>query len=402
MNFKRASALLLAGLALLVLSTRPARAENRIALVIGNSTYVHGGRLVNPSNDAAAVARRCVQDGFSVVSRADLGKDQIEDALKRFTRDAASADVAVVYYAGHGIEMGGTNYLIPVDATLAADSDVDFEAVPLDLVLKSVEGAHRLKLVILDACRNNPFRDAMRRSGGARSIGRGLARVEPEGDMLVAYAARRGSTAEDGDSANSPFAAALVHRLTTPGLEIGFLFRKVRDDVLAATGQRQEPAIYGSLGGQEFYFVPPGAAPAAPSVGVQAVELTYWQSVAASNDVAQLAAYLARYPSGDFADIARAKIAGLRPQPPTGGPPNLINASLAASGDRTGLDAASPKYGTWGYDVTGEDKTTAPGADFFLFANGAWRDREQIPSDRTRYGNFSTNCGCCRRTAPAS
>ena len=325
MRVGRLAAIVLAVLAGLTLAAHGAWAETRVALVIGNSTYQHGGRLPNPVNDAAAVAQALRQVGFTVTSRSDLGKQQFEETLKTFTRDAASADVAVVYYAGHGMEMGGTNYLVPVDATLAADSDVDFEAVPLDLVMRSVDGAKRIKVVILDACRNNPFMDAMKRTSGAsRSIGRGFARVEPEGDMLVAYAAEAGSTAEDGDTPNSPFATALTKRLTAPGVEIRILFGQVRDDVLAQTGQRQRPAIYGSLGGDGFYFVaPPGSSVAVSvasgsattaSLDPRAIELAYWQSVASSNDPTQLKAYLGRYPAGAFADLARDKLSALKTQ----------------------------------------------------------------------------------------
>jgi TPR repeat protein len=314
----------LAGLAILVLLAPGALADTRVALVIGNSSYAHGGRLPNPVNDAAAVAEALRKVGFTVTSRQDMGKVEFEQTLKTFTRDAAGADVAVVYYAGHGMEMGGTNYLIPVDATLAADSDVDFETVPLDLVMRSVDGAKRIKVVILDACRNNPFADAMKRTTGAsRSIGRGFAKVEPQGDMLVAYAAEAGSTAEDGDTPNSPFATALTHRLVAPGVEIRILFGQVRDDVLSETGQRQRPAIYGSLGGEGFYFVPPAgsavAVAVAPTPGAtagggldpRAIELAYWQSVSASSDPVQLNDYLRRYPAGAFADIAHAKLAAL-------------------------------------------------------------------------------------------
>ena len=324
MRLERAATILLAALAVMLAAAPFARADTRVALVVGNSSYAHGGRLPNPANDAAAVAEALRKVGFTVTSKQDLSKTQFEAALEAFTRDAAGADVAVVYYAGHGMEMGGSNYLIPVDATLAADSDVDFETVPLDLVMRSVDGAKRIKVVILDACRNNPFADAMKHTNGAsRSIGRGFAKVEPEGDMLVAYAAEAGSTAEDGDTPNSPFASALTHRLVAPGVEIRILFGQVRDDVLAETGQRQRPAIYGSLGGEGFYFVPPAgqavtgvSIASAPATGLdpKAIELAYWQSVSASNDPAQLNAYLSRYPKGNFADLAHAKLSALKTQ----------------------------------------------------------------------------------------
>ena len=161
----------------------------------------------------------------------------------------------MVYYAGHGIEISGINYLVPVDANLKDDRDVQDEAVPLERVLLSVENAKKLRLVILDACRDNPFMVQMRKSGASRSLGRGLGSIEPEGGVLVAYAAKHGQIAFDGDGAGSPFALALVNRLPTPNLEISLLFRMVRDDVLNATGRRQEPFVYGSLPGESLYFV---------------------------------------------------------------------------------------------------------------------------------------------------
>jgi uncharacterized caspase-like protein len=172
-----------------------------------------------------------------------------------FAREAEGADWAVVYYAGHGIEMGGVNYLLPVDARLETDRDAQFEAVPLDQVMSAVDGAKKLRLVLLDACRDNPFARQMRRTTASRSVGRGLARIEPEGGTLVVYAAKHGEVALDGEGGgNSPFVAALVKNLPTPGVEINKLFRLVRDEVMAATGRRQEPFLYGSLPGEDFFF----------------------------------------------------------------------------------------------------------------------------------------------------
>ncbi|WP_293901232.1 caspase family protein [Phenylobacterium sp.] len=266
---RRLAAWMIAALLALAL-VAPAAAGTRVALVIANSAYRSVPRLPNPPNDAKVMADALREVGFTVSEKNDLTKRDLEAALKTFAQAARGADVAVIYYAGHGMEQGGLNYLVPVDATLASDQDVDFDAIPLDLLLRSVDGATRLKLVILDACRNNPFLTAMQRSGGTRSIGRGLARVEPSGDTLVAYAAREGSTAADGDGGDSPFTKALARRMVTPGLEIRLLFGQVRDEVMKVTDQRQEPAIYGSLGGDPFYFVAPAvpvsvaAAPVAP------------------------------------------------------------------------------------------------------------------------------------------
>jgi len=233
--------------------------ERRIALVIGNSAYRNVPLLTNPVRDATSIADALRRTGFQTVTlQTDLTKEKLVDALRNFAQLADSADWALVYYAGHGLEMGGANYLIPVDAKLSTDRDVGFETVPLDQVLSAVEGAKRLKLVLLDACRDNPFASQMRRTmaTASRSIGRGLASIEPESGTLVVYAAKHGETALDGEGGNSPFAVALVQRIATPGVEINKIFRLVRDDVMEATAGRQEPYTYGSLPGKEdFFFV---------------------------------------------------------------------------------------------------------------------------------------------------
>jgi tetratricopeptide (TPR) repeat protein len=229
----------------------------RIALVIGNSAYAAVPALSNPQRDAAAVAATLRSIGFQKVElEADLTREKLFNTLRAFAGEAEQADWAVVYYAGHGIEMNGTNYLIPVDAKLATDRDVEFEAVALDKVLSAVDGAKKLRVVLLDACRDNPFSNQMRRSVASRSIGRGLAEVEPDAGTLVVYAAKHGQTALDGEGANSPFVTALINRMKTPGIEVRRLFDLVRDDVLSATSRRQQPFSYGSVSGAEdFYFL---------------------------------------------------------------------------------------------------------------------------------------------------
>ena len=227
----------------------------RVALIVGNSRYSNAGPLTNPANDAEILSKALRAVGFTQVNlKLDLSREQLATALKEFAAVADRAEWAVIYFAGHGIEVGGINYLVPVDARLASDRDVAFESVTLDQVLQTVEGASKLRLVILDACRDNPFAKKMNRSSATRSIGRGLGNIEPEGATLVAYAAKHGQTAEDGTAGNSPFAAALARTIQTPGLEINLVFRKVRDEVLAATGKRQEPFTYGSLPSEAFYF----------------------------------------------------------------------------------------------------------------------------------------------------
>jgi tetratricopeptide (TPR) repeat protein len=230
----------------------------RVALVVGNGGYRDIARLTNPRNDAKAVAAAFRNLGFADVMEAyDLGLLGMLNALKAFGDRAVGADWAVVYFAGHGLEMGGVNYLIPVDAKLMRDTHVVDEAVTLDRVLDKVSAARHLKLVVLDACRNNPFVARMERIGGAaRAIGRGLARTEPDGDVMVVYAAKHGTIAEDGIGANSTLVVALLEHLPTPGLDVRLMFGRVRDSVRKSTNGRQEPFLYGSIGGTEHYFRP--------------------------------------------------------------------------------------------------------------------------------------------------
>jgi tetratricopeptide (TPR) repeat protein len=226
----------------------------RIALVIGMSAYANVPPLRNPARDARSIADTFRRLGFAeVIEREDLSRAKLVETLRDFGDKAADADWAVVYYAGHGLEMNGENYLVPVDAKFARAEDVEDEAVTLKRVLSKAETAHKLRMVILDACRNNPFRMASA-DGRSRAIGRGLSPVEPARGVLVAYAARDGTTADDGDSEHSPFTQALLAHLETPGLEINLMFRKVRDQVLARTNNAQEPFTYGSLPGEELYF----------------------------------------------------------------------------------------------------------------------------------------------------
>jgi tetratricopeptide (TPR) repeat protein len=232
----------------------------RKALVIGNSSYKSAAVLPNPRNDAEAIADVFRRIGFkSVRLEYDLDREKLTNALRAFARESASADWAVVYYAGHGIEVAGVNYLVPIDAKLETDRDVEFETVPLDRVMTAVDGAKQLRLIILDACRDNPFVRTMTRSvDRTRSIGRGLAKVEPDSGNLIIYSAKHGQVALDGrdGTRNSPFVTALIKNLQNPGIEIRKLFDLVRDDVMEATKRSQQPFTYGSVpGSQDFYFV---------------------------------------------------------------------------------------------------------------------------------------------------
>src|SRR6266576_1000507 len=258
--------------ALLLGVCQPAFAEKRVALVLCNSAHQNVARLPNPVNDGTVIAATLKNAGFDVVEeRHDLKAAETRRALRDFADRARDADIAVVYYAGHGIEVDGTNYLIPVDAKLERDTDVYDEAFSLDRVLLAIEPAKRLRLVILDACRDNPFSKSMKRTLASRAIGQGLAKIEPSSpNMLIAYSAKAGSTAADGDGKNSPFTIALSKYLTEPGLDVRRAFGFVRDDVLKNTSNRQEPFVYGSLGGEDVPLVPAASAPSAAAPNPQA------------------------------------------------------------------------------------------------------------------------------------
>ena len=270
----------LAGLAVL-LAPGMAAAQSRVALVIGNGTYEHISDLPNPSNDAADVGAALERLGFHVTPVIDADVDTLIDELEAFRRRSANADVALVFYAGHGIEVSGTNYLIPVDAELARERSVAREAVSVHEVLRDTAGA-RLRLVILDACRNNPFAERMAPTDGyERQMVRGLAPVAVpppvnSEEVLVALSAAPGEVAEDGVGRNSPFAKGLLTHLEEPGLELGLLFRRVTAAVVDETAQRQRPWVNASLM-REHYLAGRSGAPVAARPPVQTAAELYNQ-----------------------------------------------------------------------------------------------------------------------------
>ena len=235
-----------------------AHAERRVALVIGNGKYQHAEELVNPGNDARAIADMLTQVGFDVVDfRQDVGVVEFKRAVREFLTQAANSDIAVVYYSGHGMEFDGSNYLIPVDAKLASTFDVDDETVSLERILAATEQVRKLSLIILDACRDNPFLRGTKSMVAMRAISSGLTGVAPTAaNTLVAYAAKAGSVSFDGIGSNSPFTTALIKHLAEPGIDIRIALGKVRDEVMTETGGRQEPFVYGSLGGENVSIVP--------------------------------------------------------------------------------------------------------------------------------------------------
>ena len=307
-------------LAFLLLVVPAAQAAGRVALVVGNSAYEHIGRLPNPENDATDLDAALRRLGFEVTVVRDADRTALTGALRAFTRRSADADVALVFYAGHGMEMDGVNYLLPVNARLERDTDVRFETVTLDDMLASTAGAG-LRLVILDACRNNPLVRSMQRTVRSRNVSNGsFGAVNEdllEDQTLVAYSAAAGTTADDGDGRNSPYAAALLAHLEDP-VEIGILFRRVRARVLSTTSGRQRPHEYGALVGEHYLSGSGGGGVVgvvADPVGAQQ-ETVFWQSAANSTNAADFEAYLARWPNGVYASLARNRLAALRAPTP--------------------------------------------------------------------------------------
>ena len=309
-----------AGMALVFLtSASVALAAGRVALVVGNSTYSHIARLPNPENDAADMAAALRRLGFEVTTAQDADRTSLNEALRVFTRESVGADVALVFYAGHGLEMDGVNYLVPMDARLERDTDVRFETVALDDVLAATAGAS-LRMVILDACRNNPLARSMQRTVARRSVSGGSFGDLNEdllGDeTLVAYAAAAGTTAADGRGRNSPYTSALLAYLEEP-LELSAVFRRVRGRVLESTDGQQRPHEYGSLLREHYLSGVSASAPVAVAAADGAAarlqqENLFWQSILGSRNAADFEAYLGQFPDGVYRTLATNRLAELR------------------------------------------------------------------------------------------
>jgi len=306
-------------------------AQRRVALVIGNSAYQFAPHLPNPTNDAEAMAASLQKLGFEVTKGIDLDRTETELIIREFSKSLPGADVALLFYAGHGIQYEGNNYLIPVDAQLNDETDLNFEGTQLKLIIGMMEREPRVNLVFLDACRDNPFSQQLARSMGSTrstSIGRGLAVIEAPAGSLVVYATDPDQVALDGDGSHSPFTAALLAHIDTPGQSVSDMMIEVRNDVLSATQNKQRPHEDNTLT-SKFYFAPTvevadattGPAPssgttaAAPVVQPVDKEVVFWQSIQNSNSPAQFQAYLDQYPNGTFAALARARIEELKTKP---------------------------------------------------------------------------------------
>jgi len=318
---------LIFALALLAVSLTgavPAQAERRVALVIGNSAYVNAAALRNPRNDAGDIAETLKKLGFEVELGLDLDQRGFGQIIEKFGRDLDGADVGVFFYAGHALQISDKNYLVSTTARLENEFLVASETMELEPIVRLMESKAPTNLIFLDACRNNPLADNLRRSLAATkrsaNLGRGLARIEATGrDTLIAFAAAPGQEATDGSDRNSPFTAALLRRLPMPGIEVSVMLKEVAADVRRDTRNNQRPQQLSDMS-RTFYFVPTDAAsasntvvarqdkpetPASPGAADRSLDVAYWNAAQSSNDCDSVRAYLQRFPNGAFIDLAR-------------------------------------------------------------------------------------------------
>ncbi|HKS17835.1 MAG TPA: caspase family protein [Bradyrhizobium sp.] len=304
-----------------------AKADRRVAFVVGNGAYKNVAALPNPPIDAKAIASALRNVGFEVVEGTNLTRDKMTERLLDFGKKAQGADVAVFFYAGHGIAISGTNYLLPIDADIKSEMDVKLgAAINIDLTLDQTMGDAKVKLVFLDACRDNPFAAKIKSNSATRSVSvqTGLAEMKSGEGTLIAFATGPGQTALDGqEGTNSPFTRALLANITAPGVEIQQAMTKVRAQVNEETNKGQLPWGHTNLIGSVYLNGAPaaasaGAAPAAVAAAPGTdVELEFWRSIKDSNKPEELNAYLSNYPNGQFKSLALSRIAALENGPST-------------------------------------------------------------------------------------
>src|SRR6201989_3025186 len=301
-----------------------AKADRRVAFVVGNGAYKNVAQLPNPPIDAKAMAGVLRNVGFDVVEGTNLTRDTMTQKLLEFGKRAQGADVALFFYAGHGIAISGTNYLLPVDADIKSEMDVNLgAAINIDLTLDQTMSDAKVKLVFLDACRDNPFAAKIKSNSATRSVSvqTGLAEMKSGEGTLIAFATGPGQTALDGqEGTNSPFTRALLAHITQPGVEIQQAMTEVRAQVNEETNKGQLPWGHTNLIGTVYLnpAQPAGAAPSTPaptSAAASEVELEFWRSIKDSNKVDELNAYLSNYPNGTFKALALARIAALQDGP---------------------------------------------------------------------------------------
>ncbi len=307
--------------AMLVAAAFPASAAKRVALVVGNASYEHTTALRNPANDARDMAAKLKRLGFDVTTGIDLTEDKFAETLNTYFDKLKGAEAAVLFYAGHGLQFQNTNYLIPVDARLKNQFQVKGETISLSDIVAQMEAQSPVNLVFLDACRNNPLTDKLQRSLTSRgrnlTLDRGLARVKSSAkDTLIAFAAAPGAVASDGKGRNSPFTAALLKHIESPGVEVEVMLKRVTAEVRNATDQGQEPERLSKLT-TEFYFNPKEPVSAAKVAATRvdattAADLAFWNAIQTSRDISEFQAYLKKFPNGQFAELVRTRMAKLQ------------------------------------------------------------------------------------------
>ena len=304
---------------LLCASAFPAMAEKRVALVIGNSVYADAPDLRNPRADAREITAALQRLDFDVIGGTDLDIGAMRAKIREFSRRMENADLALFFYAGHGVQVAGQNYLLPTDAVLERESDLDFSTVNVDLVVRQMERSAKTKIVLLDSCRDNPFETALSQSMGAtrsaKALSRGLAPTRAEGGALIGFATDPGDVAYDGEGDHSPFTQALLNHIETPGLEINVMMTRVRADVFKDTNRKQRPWTTSSLIGEVYLKIEnvENVTVAAPT-GQADLELAFWSAIADSSNPADFEAYLEQFPEGTFVPLAHNRLAMLTPQ----------------------------------------------------------------------------------------
>jgi len=316
-----------------------AQTEQRVALVIGNGSYLSVGRLRNPANDAAAVAAMLRHIGFTVIEQEDASRRAMIQATRIFAEKLAPGGIGLLFYAGHGIQAQGANYLVPVDASLAVEDDLKYETLDLQDILNKLDDARvRLSIVILDACRNNPFKSFRSASGG-------LAMINPPAGTVIAYATAPGKVAEDGNGDHSVFTAELLKEMAKPDKLLD-VFEHVTDAVERQTGNAQTPWINSSFRG-DFYFTGPTTVtitpPPDPPMPTTSAEIVFWQSIASSTNPADFEAYLKQFPQGSFAALAQIRLASLAIRPGPARPPQAPDQKPPVAKKSSLAPAAAPK-----------------------------------------------------------
>ena len=358
---------------LMVLSVA-AHAERRVALVIGNSTYKHAGELANPRNDANDMASALQAVDFDVIKGLDLDKRSLEQEVRKFSVALSGADVGVFFYAGHGLQVNGNNYLVPVDAELSTADALEFEMIRLDVVQRIMEGNAKTNILFLDACRNNPLARNLARALGTRSaaIGRGLAPAESGVGTLISFSTQPGNVASDGAGRNSPFTGPLVKRIVRRGVDILTVLTDVRNDVLAVTNEKQVPWENHALRAR-FYFNGGPSSPEAPGVGPDRSELERaWEFIKETEDQSRLEEFIKRFGDTPYAPMARTRLEELKKR------------RIATPEPKHSEDTGTQRFdGTW--QMVRRGRNCAPGGENFI---GQLIIRDGVVSSSIGAGGF--------------